>query len=365
MKIEIEPQENSSILKKIEFELEKYTIFAGWNNSGKTNIIKGIINQLGEDNVIYIPAQNIEPEQNIKTGSGSDQMTKAISNLLEIVLGETPSIKGGFVDLFKNIENNFNSFGIDNTKLELKDKILKKENFIKWIKDNVVKTILESNIIDSYYGADKNFKVSQVGQGIQRLIIFSIIEEIGKSNLAQNSSKILLFEEPEVYLHPKLKEKLHESLIKISVETDIKIIVTTHDPFFIQLNGGQNIFHVLRDKDGATYINNDIKKYLPKEWRSFSEINYQVFGVNGEDYLNELYGYLEDKLKSCKKVDDELEKQGQTKNQKRAYLKDYIMTTGSSLRHEIHHRTQEIPLNKTDIDDTIEKLQKIILKIIK
>jgi hypothetical protein len=363
MKIIIQPKENSSILKKIPVSIDAYTIFAGENNSGKTNLIKGIIDELGgEDKVIYIPAENIDPKENIKTGTGTDRMTKAISNLLKIVLDKIPVIDGNFKELFKNIKENFDTFGINNTKLELSEKVFKKENFEKWIKDNVAKSILESKIIDSYYDKDKNFDVTQVGQGIQRLIIISIIQEIGRMDSINNSEeKILLFEEPEIYLHPKLKEKLYESLIKISTNSNIKVLITTHDPYFIQLNEGQNVYRVTRDQDGATYIDNNIKKYLPKDWRSFSEINYQVFNVNGEDYLNELYGHLEDDFGCWTKVDAELEKKGQAKDQKRNYCGNSLMTIGSAIRHEIHHRTKETLLDRPSIDDTIEKLQKILI----
>jgi len=45
MEITITPQENSSIKKEISLNLKGYTLFAGENNSGKANLIKGIISK--------------------------------------------------------------------------------------------------------------------------------------------------------------------------------------------------------------------------------------------------------------------------------------------------------------------------------
>lgn len=100
---------------------------------------------------------------------------------------------------------------------------------------------------------------------------------------------------------------------------------------------------------------------MPPEWRSFSEINYQVFGVNEEDYLNELYGYLETKLGNWKNVDKELA-QKETKDKVRNYLKGEKMTTTSYIRHEIHHRTNEKDYEPRDIIVGINNLQIISKK---
>jgi len=188
-----------------------------------------------------------------------------------------------------------------------------------------------------------------VGQGIQRLIIATIIQEIGKTRI-NGDELIILFEEPEIYLHPRLKEKLFESLLKLSEQPNVNVIITTHDPYFIQLSRDKEIFHVLRDSDGATEIKQIEEKTLPEKWRSFAEINYKVFGVNAEDYLNELYGYLESENI---KVDDKLsEKESQDNTRKHLGSKKMTLTT--CIRHEIHHRSGE---TKYD-DENIKKGKK-------
>lgn len=367
MNIELQPVENSSLRKIININIEKYTVLAGENNSGKTTLVKAILEQLGGvDNIIYIPAENIDPKENLKTSAGTHLMTKAILKLLEVSLDQDPVIEGEYESLFKSIENVFSSFDVKNTRLNLNEKNITKAQIEKWVKEKIAQTVLDTEIIDSYYGGDTKLNIDQVGQGVQRMIIVSVLQEIGKKNISSEEETIMLFEEPEIYLHPKLKEKLFDSLIKISENTNIRIVVTTHDPYFIQLSAGKNVYVVDRDQDGATFINDQINKYLPNSWRSFSEINYQVFGVNSNDYLNELYGYVENVICNNKwrRVDTLLEEKGQTKNQARAFFTDLNpedkITIGSAIRHEIHHPTQETVIDATDVNATISILQNII-----
>lgn len=360
MKITISPQENSSIKKPIPIEFDGYVVFAGENNSGKTNLIKGIISEIGEDNIIYIPAENINAPEVVKTTSANDPMRDAISKLLDIVIEDTPKIKGGFEDLFKKIEEAFDFFGVSNTNLKLSSKPYTKPDFEKILKTAIASKILDYKILDNHYDSETPLTFDSVGQGIQRLIIAIIIQEIGKTRI-KGEELVLLFEEPEIYLHPKLKVKLFESLLKLSEQPNVDVIITTHDPYFIQLSRNNDIYQVLRDSDGATKIQPIKDKTLPKEWRSFAEINYKVFDVNAEDYLNELYGYLE--LKKIK-VDDELAKK-EKQEMTRKHLQTQKITKTTYIRHEIHHKTGENKYSIGDVKNGIKNLQEIISENIK
>jgi ABC-type cobalamin/Fe3+-siderophores transport system ATPase subunit len=358
MEITIPLQPDSSITKNVPISLSNYTVFAGENNSGKTNLIKGIISTIGKDNVIYIPAEQIDALSQMKTGAKDDPMRDAISKLLNVVLDEAPKMDGNFKELFTNIEKTFNSFDIANTSLKLDSKNFEKKELEKMLRDAIAAKILDHTILDMYYGSEKKITVDSVGQGVQRLIIAAIIQEIGKIKVIDQEI-IILFEEPEIYLHPKLKEKLHSSLVELSTKPNVKIILTTHDPYFIQLAKDKKIYHVLRDSEGSTYIKEIVGKSLPETWRSFSEINYQVFGVNGEEYLNELYGYIESKFNNWKDVDNELMKK-EKQDKQRKHLGSRKMTMTSYIRHEIHHKTSAITYTHSDVIMGISNLQAII-----
>ena len=79
------------------------------------------------------------------------------------------------------------------------------------------------------------------GHGVQRSLIFSLIEvmaELESTNeeMPENvKSTIILFEEPELYLHPHLMRRLKDALLDISKKHGWQIIISTHSPFLINV----------------------------------------------------------------------------------------------------------------------------------
>lgn len=107
------------------------------------------------------------------------------------------------------------------------------------------------------------------GHGTQRALIFALIEFLAKydsgeiaelllnieneennqdaevennnqeveveENVIQQRSTILLFEEPELYLHPHVIRELKKALKKISLQNKWQVILTTHSPFMIDI----------------------------------------------------------------------------------------------------------------------------------
>lgn len=295
MKITIPFQEKSSITEEIkDLELGSYTILAGENNSGKTNIIKGIYSQLGEEKVIYIPAERIDANDAIKNSASGDPMRAAISKLLNIVLEGNVKIEGGLNNFLESIKQNFDSFEIEKTSLLLNPEDFETEDMLDMLRESIAAKILKPKVLDKY-GSDKKIDIKSVGQGIQRIIIAAVIQEIGKLRLSGREI-ILLFEEPEIYLHPRLKEKLYQSLLKLSQQPNVTIMVTTHDPYFVELGREHKIYRVFRDPDSATNatkckpFEHDKDGYLG--YRSHSEINHLIFGVVSDTYLLELYEKL-------------------------------------------------------------------------
>ena len=49
---------------------------------------------------------------------------------------------------------------------------------------------------------------------------------------SQKKPSILLFEEPELFLHPNMQKNLRENLIGLS-KKNFQIFITTHSPYFI------------------------------------------------------------------------------------------------------------------------------------
>ena len=83
-------------------------------------------------------------------------------------------------------------------------------------------------------------KLDDLGQGTQRLIIASILKAyldiLIEKNIQVEDPVLILFEEPEIYLHPKLKRALNSTLESIAKLDGHQIIITTHDPYFAFMN---------------------------------------------------------------------------------------------------------------------------------
>jgi len=290
MNITISPRDNSSITKELQFELGKYTIFAGENNAGKTNLIEALKEQLPQDKVIYIPAESIKVEEHVKTGAKEDPMRAALLKLIDVTVNQLPEVNYDFIQSFLGrISETFDSFKVKNMELKLGVKKLTADDVKKIIKDEVSKKILNSVIKDKY-GSGCELKLEEVGQGTQRLIIAAILQELSKTE-AGSDEMFLIFEEPEIYLHPRLKNSLHKALLNIT-SGSIRVIVTTHDPYFVELGADQKIHNVIRDIDGATSIESFSDKAL--DYESFPEVNYLIFGVASTDYLLQLYQSAEE-----------------------------------------------------------------------
>ena len=83
------------------------------------------------------------------------------------------------------------------------------------------------------------------GHGAQRALIYALVESLARQTAVLSEadrpvtdecrSTILLFEEPEIYLHPHLMRRLKKSLVDISQRPDWQVIISTHSPFFINI----------------------------------------------------------------------------------------------------------------------------------
>ena len=88
------------------------------------------------------------------------------------------------------------------------------------------------------------------------MIILSILEIYVKISQKKNSY-ILLIEEPEVYLHPKLQRKMIDTLVNISESN--QVIFTSHSPITVSKLSKEQIKLVRKENGVATIENIDPK----------------------------------------------------------------------------------------------------------
>jgi len=88
----------------------------------------------------------------------------------------------------------------------------------------------------------KETPVNLQGHGLQRSLVFTLLELIAKYDSLPTSangdgsrSVVLLYEEPELFIHPHLMRKLKKVLQEISNLSQWQVIITTHSPYLINV----------------------------------------------------------------------------------------------------------------------------------
>mgnify|MGYP001613685531 CR=1 FL=1 len=191
----------------------------------------------------------------------------------------------------------------------------------------------------------KSKTTEQRSDGFRQFISF-LLTISAESATNQLSNSLLLLDEPETHLHPQAQEYLKDELIKITRNDENNIVFfATHSNYMIDKDHIERCFRVSKQSNRKTKLE---KIELGKT--SYSEVNYEVFGIPSSDYHNELYGYLEEIEKA--KL-DALPKTKKWKNKKSGTTED--VSLAMYIRHSIHH-----PENTTNAKFTPEELQESI-----
>lgn len=76
----------------------------------------------------------------------------------------------------------------------------------------------------------------QNGHGVIRQALFNFLAFLKKDEKTNKKQYLILFEEPEVFLHPKIAFKLRESLYDLAENSPYQILCATHSPLMIDIS---------------------------------------------------------------------------------------------------------------------------------
>lgn len=197
-------------------------------------------------------------------------------------------------------------------------------------------------------------ELSDLGSGYE--MIFSLIYSYYLST--QNGNYlIILIDEPELHLHPKLQEKFITFLLEISKTS--QIIITTHSPLLVkQLAYNKNVKNIVLKKD-KTVKEFDSRKL---SYISSNETNYLAFNLATEEYHNELYEELRLKYEELKNTENisinrfDNEFFIQNKKEPQAYPekgKENRVSLHTFVRNQIHHNAENGNVNESDLRNSI------------
>jgi len=108
--------------------------------------------------------------------------------------------------------------------------------------DKIIKGLVTHSLSDK--DLDKQIEIKQFGQGLQRHLIFTLLKVSAEYIDKKESEKkmfnpdftLILFEEPEAFLHPSQQEVLNNSLNSLAENDSQQILISTHSPTFVSKN---------------------------------------------------------------------------------------------------------------------------------
>lgn len=171
----------------------------------------------------------------VEGSNAYETLTKSVSNFAE----DIRSIETEDKRSLSNFEQDLNTLLASwQTKFNLK--------FTTPTTAEIIKSILGWDIRDDNH--EKAQGIEYFGSGFQRHFIYSLIQ-LGAKYVPMKVSKktkdftpslnLVLFEEPEAFLHPPQQDELSRSLIKVSETSDWQVLCSTHSAHFISRNAGR------------------------------------------------------------------------------------------------------------------------------
>ena len=236
--------------KDVEIKKNQSNIYAYENGKLSKNLFYGAknISQAKLGKVIYIPAIS-RAGDNLKTSGASP-----FRDLIMMVMKETVQNSDSFKQLDQNMqsfsesfrkESNASGASVNKIVADINNEMagwgVKFDININNLKpEDVVKNLLEYRLKDETLRG-KQVDLELYGQGLQRHLVYSLIKLCADySKPSSTKSKdfspdfsLILFEEPEAFLHPSQQDVLSYSLRKLSKSSNQQIVVTSHSPHFV------------------------------------------------------------------------------------------------------------------------------------
>lgn len=250
---------------------------------GAQNVQKG---KLGE--LIYIPAVS-KVDEHTKL-SGPSALRDLLTNVLDDVVESS--------ELFERFQQEFEQFASEVKTEETSDgrSLSRFENELSellkpWQTSfaveiapprpaEIIKNLVRYQCVDDLLGVPQN--AEDFGSGFQRHFIFSLIrlapkfvgrKPTKKAKEFSPSFTLIVFEEPEAFLHPPQQEQLATSLRKLGEENDRQVLCTTHSSNFVSRNS-DDIPSIIR----LQRVDGIIKSYQieSQEWSSLVDTNQTI-----------------------------------------------------------------------------------------
>ena len=237
--------------------------FKGPKVKAKQSNIFAIVNGVEEDelfygaknistakcgSMIYIPALTTPSEQ-MKT-TGPSPLRNMLSFMLKRTVAKSPAYKQveKAFDAFNQEAKQDNGFLAEISK-PINDALehwnIKMDLSVNPVSpEDISKSLVKYAFIDVALG-DAAFGLERFGHGFQRSVIYELIriapsfkdEKETRQKEFNPNFTLLLFEEPEAFLHPSQQENMAYHLRRLGKGSNQQVFITTHSPVFVGKNG--------------------------------------------------------------------------------------------------------------------------------
>jgi putative ATP-dependent endonuclease of the OLD family len=165
---------------------------------------------------------------------------------------------------------------------------------------DMVKNLISYNVVDRILG--EALEAKQFGQGFQRHLIFSLIRRAAvyqSISLPTNkkdfspSMTLLLFEEPEAFLHPTQQSVLCRSLQLIGSQEGNQVLISSHSTNFVSYNADDitSIIRLCRQKDRTVtgqIMADDLNRLFNDNQQINSLLNKTKKKIHEDDMRNDM-----------------------------------------------------------------------------
>lgn len=268
--------------------------------------------------VIYIP-EVAKTDDTFKL-SGPSPLRQVITFVFKKVLEKSSSFTelskafDSFNSEFKT-EESLEGISLDNLKNDINEE-LKTWQFTFGFEINPIKSdIIIKNLIEHFIEDDnlqvgkKRVDMKNIGQGLQRHLIYTMIKlaskyddnkRVGERKEFYPDFTLILFEEPEAFLHPCQQELMNFGLKLIAKDNNQQVFCTSHSSIFVSKNINDLLqLKRIEKREGESIIYQVDEKTLKNIYLDNLEIN-QYFqtqiskGIPTED-IKELEKIINDK----------------------------------------------------------------------
>lgn len=166
-----------------------------------------------------------------------NEITDQIKRLQEAITGSDAvgNLNEGLNHNFRNV---FPELSLKIT--ASKDENIKIEDAFK--KNHTV-TVEKNNV-------ERTESFLQNGHGVIRQALFNFLAFLKENRNSPRKEYLILFEEPELFLHPKIAFKLRESLYDLAENSPYQIICATHSPLMIDISKPHSsLIRVTKEQD--------------------------------------------------------------------------------------------------------------------